>query len=63
MFQGEPIKVTVSIGVTPVLTDAGGIGRALHDADLLMYRAKQSGRNCVVNAEPSLLGSASAANF
>jgi diguanylate cyclase (GGDEF)-like protein len=55
VFQGERIKVTVSIGVTPVLTDAVGISRALHDADLLMYRAKHSGRNRVVNAEPTSL--------
>ena len=50
MFQGQKISVTVSIGVAQVLTDASGIGRALHDADVLMYRAKQAGRNCVFNS-------------
>lgn len=56
IFQGQKITITVSIGVAQVLGDAKGIGRALHDADLLMYRAKQAGRNCVFNAEPVLLG-------
>ncbi len=63
IFQGERIKVTVSIGVASVLTDAGGIGRALHDADLLMYRAKHLGRNCVVNAEPTPFGRSSSSSF
>jgi diguanylate cyclase (GGDEF)-like protein len=56
IFQGQKIKITVSIGVARVPGDAKGIDRALHDADLLMYRAKQAGRNCVFNAEPVLLG-------
>ncbi len=63
IIHGEKIKVTVSIGVAPVLTDAGGIGRALHDADLLMYRAKHLGRNCVVNAEPTCPGRPSSSGF
>ena len=50
LFKGQKITLTVSIGVTSVLSGADSISRALHDADMLMYRAKQAGRNCVVNA-------------
>ncbi|NPD69884.1 diguanylate cyclase (plasmid) [Lichenicola cladoniae] len=48
------INVTVSIGVTSVLNDANGIGHALREADVLMYRAKHGGRNLVVSAEALL---------
>ena len=48
--RNQKIGLTVSIGVTPVLTDADGIGRALREADALMYRAKRAGRNLVISA-------------
>jgi diguanylate cyclase (GGDEF)-like protein len=47
-FHQQSVKITVSIGVTSVRKDALGIDDAVRDADALMYRAKQSGRNCVV---------------
>jgi len=53
-FNGQTIKITVSIGVAPVPAGADGIGAALREADHLMYSAKRAGRNRVVSAEPSL---------
>lgn len=44
----KSINVTISIGVTLVPNTADGIDQAMLEADRLMYRAKQSGRNCVV---------------
>jgi diguanylate cyclase (GGDEF)-like protein len=52
-FGKSYIGVTVSIGVVSVQHDEGAIERALHDADALMYRAKQRGRNCVVTELPA----------
>jgi diguanylate cyclase (GGDEF)-like protein len=45
------ITFTVSIGVAPVPLEDGGIEQALALADLLLYRAKERGRDCVVVAE------------
>jgi diguanylate cyclase (GGDEF)-like protein len=53
-FETYRIAVTVSIGVVAVRHDDGAIERALHDADALMYRAKDRGRNCVVSESPAL---------
>lgn len=49
-FRNHLINVTVSIGVTSVSTELGGIERALHESDLLMYQAKHAGRNRVVSS-------------
>ena len=48
-YDKVDIPMTVSIGVTSVLQDEGSLDEALKLADALMYRAKQSGRNCVVS--------------
>ncbi len=44
--EGESLTITVSIGVTTVLCDS--LDEMISQADDLLYRAKQSGRNCVV---------------
>lgn len=41
--------VTISIGVTELSPDTLGIKEALEAADQMLYRAKLSGRNCVVS--------------
>lgn len=51
-FGHQIVSVTISLGVTPVSADADGIGRALRDSDVLMYRAKHAGRNLVMSADP-----------
>jgi len=61
-FRGKAIKVTVSIGVTLVKNEPGGIEEALHAADELMYRAKSIGRNCIIAAEEDARGSGGALN-
>ncbi len=44
--EGHPLSITVSIGVTTVLCDS--LDEMISQADEQMYKAKQSGRNCVV---------------
>ena len=43
------IALTVSIGVTSVITNGDSLDGAMKLSDALMYRAKQSGRNRVVS--------------
>jgi diguanylate cyclase (GGDEF)-like protein len=45
-IQGEKLAITVSIGVTTVLSDS--IDTMISQADALLYQAKQNGRNRVV---------------
>jgi diguanylate cyclase (GGDEF)-like protein len=45
IFRGDNIRLTVSIGLAPVVPAPGGIEKALHDADVLLYEAKRAGRN------------------
>lgn len=49
-FQTEAgsISITVSIGVAEYQSDMTGIDNLIHHADLAMYKAKSSGRDCVV---------------
>jgi diguanylate cyclase (GGDEF)-like protein len=51
-FGTHTINITVSIGVAPVPPAPDGLARALRDADSLLYRAKNTGRNRVVTAGP-----------
>ncbi|MHB8469313.1 MAG: diguanylate cyclase [Gaiellaceae bacterium] len=55
---GEPIHVTVSIGVATLGRDGDDANELIHQADLAVYRAKLQGRNRVTGAskEPLLLG-------
>jgi len=50
IFRGDNIKLTVSIGIAPVVPAAGGIEKAVHDADALLYEAKRNGRNRIAAA-------------
>jgi diguanylate cyclase (GGDEF)-like protein len=47
-FRKQQLNFTVSIGVTLVGGEGNSMTKALQDADRLMYRAKQNGRNCIV---------------
>jgi diguanylate cyclase (GGDEF)-like protein/putative nucleotidyltransferase with HDIG domain len=55
--SSEPIKATVSIGVSGFPKDANDANELIHQADLAVYRAKLQGRNRVLGAstEPLLL--------
>lgn len=44
---GDSLGCTVSIGVSPVFSEAAAWEAALRDADAALYRAKQAGRNRV----------------
>ncbi|MBZ9813829.1 PleD family two-component system response regulator [Mesorhizobium sp. CA7] len=46
--DGEPIAVTVSIGVSEILKGADTIAALMKRADVALYRAKNDGRNRVV---------------
>jgi len=47
-FRKQQLNFTVSIGATLVGGEGNSMTKALQDADRLMYRAKQNGRNCIV---------------
>lgn len=47
-FRGTPVSITISIGVTALLT-ADSSEAAFDRADKALYRAKESGRNCCVS--------------
>lgn len=61
IHQAEPLKVTVSIGAYLVSPEFGDMEKAVQNADLALYKAKESGRNRVVQFEERTLD-ASAAN-
>ena len=48
--NGEPIRLTISIGVATSPRHASGRDALLDCADKAMYRAKSLGRNCVCSA-------------
>lgn len=54
MIEGQEIYVTASIGVSLFPRDAQQAAALIHHADVAMYRAKQSGRNCVRFYHPDL---------
>jgi diguanylate cyclase (GGDEF)-like protein len=54
------ISITVSIGVAEFQSDMTGIDDLIHHADLAMYKAKSSGRDCVV---PFLINDDSSKNI
>ena len=51
LFHGQPVRVTVSCGVTTLRdTDAGDGGMIFERADAALYRAKDGGRNLCIAA-------------
>ena len=48
--EGRTIRMTVSAGVAAYDADGNDLTALLRSADAALYRAKQSGRNCVVTA-------------
>lgn len=44
-YNGQPIKVTVSIGVSEVNEKVESVHQLFEDADKALYKAKQNGRN------------------
>ena len=46
-FEGNPIRITLSAGVTQVLEKGDSVSEALARADAALYRAKEGGRNRV----------------
>ena len=57
--EGEPfdldgigLTLTISVGISVLQADQGGIGGAMRHADAALYAAKHAGRNKVMMAEP-----------
>lgn len=50
--EGQPVRMTASIGVTVIDQDSSSSGDLLADADRAMYDAKESGRDTVVFLDP-----------
>ena len=53
-FEGRPVRVTMSLGVAAFPDDGGTLEQVLHAADLAMYAAKRSGKDCCVGYRPEL---------
>ncbi|PWJ66205.1 MULTISPECIES: diguanylate cyclase [unclassified Fibrobacter] len=51
IHQAEPLKVTVSVGAYLVSPGFNDMEKAVKNADLALYKAKESGRNRVVQFE------------
>ncbi len=54
-FEGQPLKITVSIGIAIFPEDDEQIDRVIKFADLALYQAKARGRNCVVRFRKEFL--------
>jgi diguanylate cyclase len=50
LHRGNPVAITISIGVTQVMSTDQESDGLFGRVDQAMYRAKASGRNCVVEA-------------
>jgi diguanylate cyclase len=51
LFHGQPVRVTVSCGVTTLRdTDSADGGTIFERADAALYRAKDGGRNLCIAA-------------
>lgn len=53
-YAGQQIKLTVSIGISTFGPQEAGPERVLKAADAALYKAKTSGRNCVMTDEQDL---------
>lgn len=51
-FEGRTIPITASLGVAMMHSDSKGIEAILHEADMALYEAKETGRNKVAMAAP-----------
>jgi len=50
-FGGSEIQVTSSFGVAPFKKEMGGAESLFRKVDQALYRAKESGKNCVIMAD------------
>jgi diguanylate cyclase len=50
VVEKETIKVSVSLGVTEILSSDTNAGQAIKRSDDALYKAKKSGRNCALKA-------------
>jgi diguanylate cyclase (GGDEF)-like protein len=53
-FEGRPIRLTMSMGVAAYPDDALTLEEVLHAADVAMYAAKRSGKDCSMAYRPEL---------
>ncbi len=56
VYEGDPVAVTVSMGVAVLAQDAANIPALVDAADRALYGAKQAGRNRVVAAKDAAQG-------
>lgn len=54
LIDGCPVNIGVSIGIASVPKDGRDRATVMHSADLALYKAKASGRNCFVRFEPMM---------
>ncbi len=53
-FGSDTVTKTLSIGISHFPSDADSIWKVIKFADLALYEAKHTGRNCVIEFEPRL---------
>lgn len=47
-FEGRPVKLTITLGVSACVSENVSVDRCINDADMALYEGKKQGRNCVV---------------
>jgi diguanylate cyclase (GGDEF)-like protein len=50
LFESKPVKFTFSAGVVSLADESKGVTveQMVHHADAMLYKAKESGRNCII---------------
>ncbi len=54
MLDGQPLQITISIGITLFPDDGSSVEELIKRADIAMYKAKEAGRNRVCFFSPEL---------
>ena len=52
--KGKSLNFTVSIGVAELKSHTQDLDELVKQADLALYQAKESGRNCIVQYAPAM---------
>lgn len=55
-LDGKELHIGASVGISLFPTDAENAETLFHDADMAMYRAKESGRNTLCFFDPTMVG-------
>lgn len=61
-WEGQLVKVSISVGVAAMRPEHATLDHLIHDADVALYEAKAAGRNCVRSGQTLFDGARSVHN-